>query len=57
MTIRKQIAAAVAELVQLYRSKGFDAADRRARVLIITRNLDQQQTAEMLRGFAREAYA
>lgn len=46
----------VAELVRIFRAEGFDAADRRARVIIITRNLDQHQTAALLRGFAQQAY-
>lgn len=48
--------ADVAEIVGIYRAKGFDAADMRARVLIITRNLDAYRTALLLRGFAAEAY-
>lgn len=50
------LTADIAELVRLYRSEGFEAADRRVRVVIITRNLDAYDTALLLRGFAAEAY-
>ena len=46
----------IAELVRLYRTKGIDAADDHARMLIITRNMGEAETAAMFSGFAREAY-